>query len=210
MPDSPLPNEVTPRTVPKYIRDSRKAKPEPLGRLLDYYKPYLRAIARREFDPALVGKLSPSDVVQETFIDAHRDFESFTSETHAELKRWLRALLLNNLIDCRRLFVETEMRDVGRELPIHWLTLRDQSEISDRGQPLSPLSQLIQVERASALQAALSRLSQESRQLIYLRHQLRYTFPKIAERLAITPGAARMRYVRCLEELRLSLEDPAP
>ena len=46
-------------------------------------------------------RLDPSDLVQETFLEAHRDFPRFTGPTERELLAWLRRILARNLVDQR-------------------------------------------------------------------------------------------------------------
>jgi RNA polymerase sigma-70 factor (ECF subfamily) len=51
-----------------------------LGKLLDLYRNYLRLVARSLIGAGLRVKLEPSDLVQETFLKAHRDFFNSTVE----------------------------------------------------------------------------------------------------------------------------------
>src|SRR2546430_17613138 len=67
-----------------------------LGRLLERYRRYLGLLARLEIDRRLQGKVDPSDLVQEAFLEAHRDFRQFQGATEAELLGWLRQGLGGN------------------------------------------------------------------------------------------------------------------
>ena len=62
----------------------------------------LLRIARREVPNALRGKASASDLVQQTFLEAVRDFAQFQGSTVAELRAWLRRILRNNLANLTR------------------------------------------------------------------------------------------------------------
>lgn len=203
--DTPLPSQVSPKTVPKFVAAARKGRGDALGTLLQAYGPYLLAIARREFDPLLAGKLSPSDVVQETFVDAQRDFAAFETDDHVGLKRWLRRLLRNNLEDCRRLFADSAKRDVERERSIHWLTPGAASAAEAAGAQLSPLIELIRRENAERLRRAIDRLPVDSRRVLYFRYQLHLSFDEIGKRLGRTAGAARALYQRAIELLKREL-----
>src|SRR4051794_28295029 len=68
-----------------------------LGRLLEMYRNYLRLVARSLIGRALRLKLDLSDLVQETFLEAHRDFPGFAGASEAELTAWLRRILVRNL-----------------------------------------------------------------------------------------------------------------
>ena len=58
---------------------------------------YLAALARINLDPRLQSKLDPSDVVQQTMLQAHRALREFRGTTDAEMAAWLRQILARNL-----------------------------------------------------------------------------------------------------------------
>src|SRR5438128_208138 len=73
-----------------------------LGRLLELYRNYLTLLARLQIDQRLQGKFDPSDLVQETFLEAHRDFVQFKGGSEPELVAWLRQILVTNLANLMR------------------------------------------------------------------------------------------------------------
>jgi len=70
-----------------------------LGQLLELYRNYLMLIARGQLGPGLRMRLGASDLVQETFLEAHRDFPRFEGATEADLLAWLRRILVRNAVD---------------------------------------------------------------------------------------------------------------
>src|SRR5690349_13779158 len=84
------------------------------GRLLDLYRNYLRLLARTRLDAELRVGLDPSDLVQETLLEAHRDFEHFTGVSEGELLAWLRRILVRNLLDKAKRF-RAGRRGAGRQ-----------------------------------------------------------------------------------------------
>src|SRR5262252_7421230 len=91
----------------RWLGAARAGSTEALGQLLDGCRDYLCLVAERELDPDLRAKGGISDLVQETMLDAVRDFQQFGGTTEGELLAWLRCLLRNNLVSFTRLFRET-------------------------------------------------------------------------------------------------------
>src|SRR5437016_4813866 len=63
------------------------------GQLLESYSKYLMLLARVQIGRRLQGKADASDLVQETFLEAHRQMKQFRGTTEGELLAWLRRIL---------------------------------------------------------------------------------------------------------------------
>src|ERR1700722_9258779 len=85
---------------------------DPLG--VEKFRTYLLLLARMQIGRKLRAKLDPSDVVQQTLLDAHRQLEQFRGSTTAEMAGWLRRMLACNLADAVRAFSRGK-RDIARE-----------------------------------------------------------------------------------------------
>ncbi len=64
-----------------WIAEARGGSREALNRLLEVFRPYLLLAANQDLDPVLQGRVAPSDVVQETLLEAARDFPIFRGGT---------------------------------------------------------------------------------------------------------------------------------
>src|SRR5438034_439810 len=84
------------------------------GTGLEKYREYLRVLARLHLDPRLQAKLDPSDVVQQTLLEAFRDWDQFRGEDAAQRAAWLRKILARNLANLVR-DLKRDKRDVDRE-----------------------------------------------------------------------------------------------
>ena len=106
-----------PDSIAARLTAARSGSGNALGELLESCRGYLLLVARKELDPDLEGKGSPSDIVQETFLEAHRDFAQFQGDSEAELLAWLRRILAHNLFNEARRFA-TRGRDATREVSL--------------------------------------------------------------------------------------------
>src|SRR5437762_1510840 len=159
----------------KELPAARAGSPEALGAALEACRPYLLGIAGRELAAHLRAKGGASDLVQETFMEAQRDFSRFHGTTEAELLAWLRRLLLNNLANFAR-HHNAGKRRIDREVT---LAGGDESgAVSPQpaaGTP-SPSGQVMADEQARQLQVAMTRLPEDYRRILTLRYQEERSF----------------------------------
>ncbi len=193
--------------IEQLIRLARAQDGQALGELLETYRPYLVLLARLRSSRRLQGKFDPADVVQETFLAAHRNFQQFRGSTEPELAAWLRQILASRLAKSLRHYWGTQGRDVRRECELA-------DELSRSSQALaqglaaphsSPSQQAARREQAVLLAAALARLPERYRDILILRHLEGLTFPEIARRLDRTLDSVEKAWARALGKLRGSL-----
>ena len=194
--------------VGHWLAAARAGSREALGRALDACCAYLLAVARQELDPALRAKESPSDLVQQTFLEAQRDFGRFHGRTGEELRAWLRQLLLHNVADCTRRYRHTARRDVGREVALeaHGSSTSPARDLPAEGS--SPSGHVLAGEQQDALQQALARLPEDYRHVLLLRYQEQRSFEDIAGLMGRTPKAVRMLWARAVKRLKQELGTP--
>jgi DNA-directed RNA polymerase specialized sigma24 family protein len=106
------------KNVPQWSEAAHHGSPEALGQVLEYCRPYLLAVANAQLERDLQAKAGASDLVQDTFIEAHRGFAAFRGRSEEELLGWLRQILLHNVADLRRQYRATEKRQVQREVSL--------------------------------------------------------------------------------------------
>jgi len=175
---------------------------ESLGKILEFHRPYLSTIARKELPNDLCAKVSDSDLVQETFLKAQRDFEGFDGQSALELKAWLRQILLNSVAHAARHYRGTKKRTISRE-----------RSLDDGGSGKSFASQVPEVEptpctivlrkeELSALAHVLAQLPERERQSLLWRHEEGCTFEEIGLRLGCSAVAARKTWQRATVRVR--------
>lgn len=183
---------------------ARRGSSQSLGSALETCRAYLLLIANRELDEQLKAKGGGSDLVQETFYEAQRDFARFTGSSQDEMLAWLRRILLNNVANFRRFHLETGKRNAGLEIPIQEDSSHDIGP--DLASPQQTPSQwAIKNERIAAIDDALARLPDDQRHAIILRNQQHLSFEAIGARIGRTADAARKLWARAVERLQEEL-----
>lgn len=195
----------------RLLSAAKNGEAESLGQLLEMYLNYLKLLARTQLDQKLQGRTSPSDVVQETLLEAHRDFPQFRGNHPEEFLGWLRRILINNLARVVQRHVLAEKRDVRREISIDDVgadversTARLVAVLADAGN--SPSSDAQKHEAGLVLADELAELNADYRDVIVLRHLEGLSFADVAGKMGRTSGAVRMLWMRAIAQLRVRLE----
>lgn len=186
------------------LEQARTGDSARLGQLLESYHSYLRLLAKIEIGRRLQGKVDASDIVQETFLDAHRHFPNFRGHAEAQFVQWLRAILAGTLANVVRRYLGTQARDLNLEQ--QFAADLDQSSCA-LGQffvdPHSSPSQLaMRGEQSLRVTAALSRLTDDYQTVLILRHLEGLTFPEVAQRMERSVDSVEKLWLRGLTQLR--------
>jgi RNA polymerase sigma-70 factor (ECF subfamily) len=188
--------------VAQWLATAKAGSREALGKVLETFRAYLLLIADRQMDPDLRTKGGASDLVQETFLEAQRDFGQFQGTAVEELRAWLRRLLLNNVANFTRQYRQRAKREIGREVPLEAGGSSHERGAGLAADMLSPSGQAVANEQAEALARAVQRLPPDYRQVLGLRHEEQLTFEEIGQRMQRTANAARMLWLRAVEHLQ--------
>jgi RNA polymerase sigma-70 factor (ECF subfamily) len=190
----------------RLVAAARAGSREALGRALEDCRRYLLAIAERQLDPDLRSKGGASDLVQETFLEAQRDFARFHGSSPDELRAWLRQVLLHNVGAFTHRFRGTTKRAVGREVSLQADRPSGGYDEGPAGSTITPSGVAIEHEQALALRRALERLPQEYRRVVVLRFEEGRSFEEIGRLTGRSPDAARKVWSRAMERLRQEWE----
>ncbi len=174
-----------------------------LGQLLQEYRNFLNMLADEELGSDIKVKASASDVVQDSFLEAKRDFGQFTGKSTEEFQAWLRRLMLNNVANVIRTYRGTEKRDISREVAASDFTDDWRMPSSEKDKTASSI--VIQNELLDTLQLAIRRLPGHYQDVIQWRNYDRASFEEIGERLERSPEAARKLWMRAVELLQQEL-----
>lgn len=179
-----------------------------LGQLLELHRAYLQVLARVQIGRRLQGKVDESDVVQEAFLGATRDFAQFRGASEKEFLGWLRQILANLLANLVRHYQGALRRDIRLERRLE-IELDQSSHALDRGLQTpqsSPSQQAARREQSLILAEALRRLPDEWRDLLILRHLEGLSFPEVAARMGRSVDRLKKQWPRALASLRRILQ----
>jgi RNA polymerase sigma-70 factor (ECF subfamily) len=180
-----------------------------LGALLELYRNYLTLLARLQIGRRLQGKVDDADLVQETFLNAHRDFADFRGTTEGEFMAWLRQILAANLAQLVRRYLGTQRRDVRLERDLAG-ELDKSSAALGHGLPAphsSPSQRAARREQAVLLADALGRLPGDYREVIILRYLEGLPLADVAQRMGRSVDSVKKLWTRGLVQLRRTLGD---
>jgi RNA polymerase sigma-70 factor, ECF subfamily len=189
-----------------WLRAARAGSPEALGQVVEACRGFLILIARQELDANLQAKGSASDLVQETVVEAVRDFGRFRGHSEPEALAWLRQLLLNNLRDFTRRYRGGGKREVRREVPIDAVDANGELGLLQSTDSASPSARVIRREKAAIVHEALERLPEDYRRVLLLRYEEGRSFDEIGMRMQRSANAARKLWLRALKRVELELE----
>jgi RNA polymerase sigma-70 factor (ECF subfamily) len=187
---------------------AQRGDAEALDRLFQVCRGYLATIAQAQVQARLRAKVDASDLVQQTLLEAYRDFGRFQGTTKGEWLAWLRRVLAHNAADFARRYHGTDKRQAGREVALE--ALFPSSAGGAAGLPAggeTPSQVLVHRERELQIADALARLPEEYRQVILLRNVQRLPFEEVARQLGRSRPAAQMLWMRALKKLQAVMPD---
>ena len=179
-----------------------------LAELFARHRDKLRRMVQLRLDHRLTGRVSPSDVLQEAYIDALKRIDHYFEKPDQPFFGWLRLVVGQRLADVHREHL-AQKRDVGHEVPIHRGGPGADSACLAAcllGSGTSPSHAAARTESFARLEEALDRMDALDREVLALRHFEELSNTDTAEILGIQPAAASKRYVRALARLKQILE----
>lgn len=188
---------------------AREGREDALGDLLERYRGYLRVIAERRVHGALAKRVNASDIVQETFLDACRDFTSFRGQHEEDFGAWLNRILDHNLAEAARRHIAVAKRSALREQSMP--AADDDGTIAWNEaacQQSSPSKRLMRGETAIRLAQALEELAPDQREAVRLRHLEGCTLAEISRTMGRSEVAVAGLIKRGLQALRGIVRDP--
>jgi RNA polymerase sigma-70 factor (ECF subfamily) len=171
----------------------------------------LRALVELRLDRRLQGRVDPSDVLQETFVEVARRCADYAAKPSLPPFLWLRFLTIQQVCAVHRRQLGAQRRDATRDVSLDqgWSPQVTTMILAARllGRLTSPLDAAMRAERQAMLHTALEQLDEADREVIALRHFEELTNQEVAALLGLHKDAASKRYLRAMKRLKEILDD---
>jgi RNA polymerase sigma-70 factor (ECF subfamily) len=193
------------------IRRASAGDATALAELYHHNRDRLRRMVRLRLDRRLQGRVDPSDILQEAYLDLAAKLPEYGRRA-AEMPffLWLRLVVGERLLRVHRQHLGAGMRDVGREVSLHRGPMPQASTASLAAQLLGQLTSaseaFARAEVRLQLQQALNAMDEIDREIIALRHFEELSNIEAAQVLGLTPQAASNRHIRALGRLHAILK----
>ena len=174
----------------------------------EQFRSYLALLARTHLGPHQRAKVDPSDIVQQTLLDAHRTLSQFRGSTQPEMAAWLRTMLSSRVADAFRALTR-QKRDVALEQSIESQLDNTCSRLNEwlEAVQTSPSAVACRNEELVRLAGALDQLSEAQRNAIELHHLHGLTLAETAQQLNRSMGSVVGLLRRGLSKLRELLDE---
>ena len=177
-----------------------------LADLFTGYRERLKRMVALRLDRRLTGRVDPSDIIQEAFLEVHKRFKEYARDASVPFFLWLRLVTGQKLTDCHRHHLGAKMRDAGQEVSLYRGAMPQASSVSLAAQLLGKLTSAsqaaIRAEHKLHVQEALNSMEPLDREVLVLRHFEHLTNDETALVLGLRKSAASQRYIRALKRLK--------
>jgi RNA polymerase sigma-70 factor (ECF subfamily) len=202
---------IDPHGADVLLERATQGDQQALAQLFNRYRERLRALVRLRMDRRLTGRIDPSDVLQEAYLDVSKRIDDYARKPDMPFHLWLRFLTVQRLLAFHRRHLGAQMRDAGQEVSIYHDGSPNASSVFLAGQLAghltSPSQAAVREETQKRLESALNQMDPIDREVLALRHFEELTNNEVAQVLGLQKSAASNRYVRALKRLKEILSE---
>jgi RNA polymerase sigma-70 factor (ECF subfamily) len=183
-----------------------------LAELFERHRLRLRQMIGLRLDIRIRGRVDPSDVLQEVYIDVQRRFPEYAADQKVPLFLWMRQIVGQRLIDTHREHLGAQMRDARLEISLNAGAFPQATSESLAARLLGKYTTasraLERAENQRLVHEALNALEPIDREILAMRHFEMLSNAECAQTLGITKTTASNRYIRALKRVKSLLTFP--
>ncbi len=183
-----------------------------LAELFDRYRDRLRKVIVSRMDRRLRGRVDPSDVLQDAFIDLQSKLPSFDKIAgKMSMFVWMRLVAKERLLQVHRQHLNAEKRDARKEVALKNVAQSNASSIflaeNLLGRFTTAGRDAIRHEMFQTLLSALQSLDAVDHEIITMRCFEELSNAEAAESLGLSENGASSRFVRAMSRLKERLSE---
>jgi RNA polymerase sigma-70 factor (ECF subfamily) len=185
------------------LEQAKRGDQEALGQILEAQRSALRRLAQRQLEGRIAARVDASDIIQQTFLHAHRSFAQFAGQDVQQLAAWLKGILDHKVASAIRDHALLQKRNVQRDRSLddsHGGRASLKQELNAGFS--TPSQKAIRVEQEQLLTQALNVLPDDQREAVRLRHLEGWALADIARHLDRSPAATAGLIKRGMQALR--------
>jgi RNA polymerase sigma-70 factor (ECF subfamily) len=188
------------------LEQAQRGDREALGQLLEAQRSALRRLAERQLEGRIAVRVDASDIIQQTFLQAHRSFPQFAGQDVRQLAAWLEGILDHKVAGAIRDHALLQKRNVQRDRSLDdshggMASLKQQLDAGHS----TPSQKAMRGEEEQLLSQALNVLPNDQREAVRLRHLEGWALADIARHLGRSPAATAGLIKRGMQALRRQL-----
>lgn len=192
--------------IESLLHQAKQGDQQAVGTLFEHFRVRLKRMVRLRMDRRLKGRVDPSDVLQEAFLEVYQRFAKYAAESSVPLYLWLRLVTGQKLTDIHRFHLGAQMRTAEREISLHHGPMPQASTASLAAHLLGRLTSAsdaaIRAETKLRVEEVINGMDPIDREVIALRHFEHMTNEETAQVLGVSGNAASNRYVRAIRRLK--------
>lgn len=173
------------------------------------YRGRLRKMVDLRMDRRVRGRVNPSDVLQEAYVDLAGQLENYAKETKLPFFLWMRRITAQRLAKTHRHHLGAAKRDAALEISLYRGHMPQATSFALAskliGNVTSVDGKLIRTEQQKKLQEVLNAMGADDREVLAMRHFEQLTNAEVAMILEVSKPVAGMRYLRALRRLKREL-----
>ncbi len=182
------------RVTEELVARARHGDPDAYDRLFALAAERAMAFIRLRLGAGLRSELDSLDVLQDAYLEAHRDFGQFEFRGDGSFGAWLCRIIDHRIRGLAEHFGAQKRRPDGDRVPV--------SDVADRVRALTgPATAAMRGERQEALARAMDALAEDERHAVLLRFFEDLTLDDLAKEMGRSPSAVRRLVARATARL---------